>query len=247
MKILLDKHLKGNKMIKKTILSAALLTSTLSGAFAADYNLGDKLTKSMKISTDSEVEYRGTTVELDDEDELVRELQDSAINYKMTVAEFKSVLTYTSSDAYFDYNDALWGAKTKSDLKPFMKDFDADINRALNKLPSCNGKTVYRGTSIRADELEKFKTKYTKGAILTYKGLSSTSDQKDVAEDFSEGLLLIIKCKTKAHDVHTVSVYGKDESEYLYPSFSKFKVISHKITDQDDGEVYEAEVTLEEI
>lgn len=124
-----------------------------------------------------------------------------------------AALAYYMGHGYGCINRHLW--KTP-DAVPKASLLVDRVNSALRRLPR------YQGLVIRGSKLpENVKAKHTQGATVTYEAFTSTSTNRQTAEDFSEDAMFIIY----SHSGRPVMTLSDGENEILFRSNTNFRIV----------------------
>uniref|UniRef100_A0A6B2KZM2 NAD(P)(+)--arginine ADP-ribosyltransferase n=1 Tax=Arcella intermedia TaxID=1963864 RepID=A0A6B2KZM2_9EUKA len=129
---------------------------------------------------------------------------------------------YSLPNLYQLLNSTL-SSLTKREQKPNnFKTYLHFLMSALAKLPEWRFKTVYRG--IHRNILQEYPEKYLKGKTIIWYSLTSTTTNKQVADDFikDEGTLFVISEVLTGKSIQSLSMY--EEGEVLIPPGAKFLI-----------------------
>ena len=143
-------------------------------------------------------------------------------------------------------------ARINQFLRGQRKELDADassviegVSKYIELSPKYEG-ISYRGIVADRSSFDFFKS-FKKDSVFTEKGFMSTSINKLVADDFSDGTnfkIIFEVAGKKGVDVSGVSDIS-EEKEVLFDKLSKFKVKKIKVVDKNNyGSIY---ITMDEI
>lgn len=125
------------------------------------------------------------------------------------------IISYTGKRANLIINKYLWSDNNKSE---FINEYCKSLNVALIALPDYKDVT-YRGTYFNADYQALFKV----GNIISLKGFTSSTKNKNITKLFSNDWTLTIKGK-HGKDISALS-QSPEEEEVLFKHHTVFKIL----------------------
>jgi hypothetical protein len=162
---------------------------------------------------------------------------------KISPQELEAINEYTGGQ-YLEINKALRGQVSDESRMSRSQAAAQLINSALSKLPSY-GKQSYRGTHLLPEDLDKYEI----GKTYQDPAFGSTSfDAKYVHGGNTYFIYYPKPKKSLAKDVTALSGFDQ-ESEVLYPSGTRFKVLDKQVgvNHESNGKVYQNIIVLKEI
>lgn len=124
------------------------------------------------------------------------------------------ILAYVGGRFHEELNEAIRrGVETTPDSIEYIK-IGKWIDQALCIAPFYQG-NVYRGI--------KSKFNYVVNEVVTFKSFTSTSKNKESAENFGTQTFYVITSK-KGRDISKISFWGHEE-EVLFPKDTQFKIL----------------------
>lgn len=156
---------------------------------------------------------------------------DGSMDLPLTEEEEGAILRYISSEAYM-LNEAL---RNGNELSEAQMQITTGLNSALEKLPTYEGSINRSLDFYYPEHLKRFIEQHAVGAEVTYSAFTSFSSEE--VHNESGNVQLFIRSKT-GRDLRR---FNPGESEILYPTNSRFRVLS--VTEENG--VYRIE--LEEV
>mmetsp|Transcript_43588 Transcript_43588/g.100454 ORF Transcript_43588/g.100454 Transcript_43588/m.100454 type:complete len:514 (-) Transcript_43588:46-1587(-) len=155
---------------------------------------------------------------------------------KMMASLYGSIMLYTSNAIYKDLNQCLRDEK-RGKIKKYFR-YLRLFFEAMACLPK-NKRTLWRGLSVDLHE----NPQYTVGNTVTWWGVTSTTADKKVAENFAKGCgkCTIVTLETEtSSDISEITFYSNEKESLLAPG-TQFEVKSNN----RKGNV--TEITLKEV
>jgi hypothetical protein len=120
-------------------------------------------------------------------------------------------------NAYSNYGYRINGKIHRNDLDSIDKTYIKNMDKSLDKLPNYKGE-VYRG--IKTGNINDFSSRV--GENIKFKGYTSTSKDKEIANDFGKHISFVIKSKRGKNIEKQAS--AEYEKEILFKRNTKFKI-----------------------
>jgi len=158
-------------------------------------------------------------------------------NKKMVASMYASIMMYTSNAIYKDLNEALRN-ENRTKIKKYFKYLRLFLE-ALATLPK-QKRTLWRGLGVDLHDSPMYEV----GNTVTWWGVSSTTSDKSVAQNFAKGCggnatVLTIETETSS-DISDITFYSNEKESLLAPG-TQLKVMNKKRT----GKL--TEITLKEV
>lgn len=147
---------------------------------------------------------------------------------QMNELELAALRSYTAS-GYYDLN---WSLRNGNADK-YNRLLEYYTNKGLDKLPIHTEEEVYRGTTIKRSQLQKYSRAFKAGTSIIEKAFVSTSSLVKTARSFGDNpgtnqvRVFFTILQKDGRSVKYLSAHSS-ENEILIKSKSKFKVIDYE-------------------